>query len=153
MDIETSFNGEILAADWLLEGGSLASDRGLASAIVISLFTDARAQADDVPPDGSTDRRGWWGDAVAPAQAPEGMPWFTGSRLWLLSREKQTDETRRRAEQYCREALAWMTRLGVADRVDVAVAWRGVGFADLTIIVQRPGRAPERFAYLWRLAA
>jgi len=153
MDVETSFNGAILAADWLVKGGSLASDAGLGSAIVISLFTDRRANADDVLPDGGSDRRGWWGDAVAPVNAPEGRPWLTGSRLWLLSREKQTAETAHRAEAYCREAMEWVTRLGVADRVDVAAEWVATGLLALSIGVIRAGQPPQRFDYAWKAAA
>jgi phage gp46-like protein len=109
-----------------MERGLLAPDGGLRRAIVISLFSDARAQADDILPDGSGlfgNRRGWWGDVVPPDQAPAGADWITGSRLWLLSREKQTAETARRAQGYASEALQWLIRGGWATRVEVDAAW------------------------------
>lgn len=123
-----------------LERGLLAADGGLRRAIVISLFTDARAHDDDALPDGATgfgNRRGWWGDILPPAQAPEGAPWVTGSRLWLLSREKQTAETARRAQTYAAGALEWLITGGWATRVDVTAAWAAdaTGILVLTISI------------------
>lgn len=123
-----------------LEHGLLSDDGGLRRAIVISLFTDARALPDDELPAGSTGigrRRGWWGDVVAPSQAPAGAAWTTGSRLWLLSREKQTAETTRRARKYAEEALQWLTRGGWATSVNVDADWaaNSTGVLVLTISI------------------
>ncbi|BFR47429.1 phage GP46 family protein [Nitratidesulfovibrio sp. HK-II] len=123
-----------------LERGLLAADGGLRRAIVISLFTDARAGADDELPAGSAGlnaRRGWWGDIVSPAQAPTGASWITGSRLWLLSREKQTAETARRARGYAEEALQWLIAGGWAATVSVDASWAAdaTGVLVLTISI------------------
>lgn len=149
MDLKTAFNSDGLVIDWQLSGASLAEDGGLETAIAISLFTDARAPADAVLPDGGTDRRGWWGDLVAPANAPTTQPWFTGSLLWLLSREKQTAETARRARDYARDALAWITALKIADAVEVTTAWNGIGRLDLTIALAMPDGSTQTYAFLW----
>ncbi len=149
MDFKTTFDGKALISDWTLDGGGLALDHGLATAIVISLFTDSMAHPDDVLPDGTTDRRGWWGDAFPPTAAPTDQPWRTGSRLWLLSREKQTSETARRAETYAREALAWMVAMGVAATVDVTGEWTGTGRLELVITVTRPTGYAEKYSHLW----
>ena len=45
-------------ADAAVEGHDLALEDGLATAVILSLFLDARARADDTLPDGGTDRRG-----------------------------------------------------------------------------------------------
>lgn len=153
MDLLTEFDGRTLGADWALSGFHLAQDDSLRTALVLSLFTDARARPGDPIPDGTGDRRGWWGDAVPPANAPQGAPWATGSRLWLLSREKQTPETARRAEDYCREALDWLTRLGVAARVDVQAAWQATGQLGLAISITKADGTPERFNWLWAATA
>lgn len=118
----------MIALDWgprltpdlaLTEGGALARDDGLRTAVLLSLFCDARAAPDDPVPDPlNPDRRGWIGDVLAPV---DGDRW--GSRLWLLAREKQTEATRRRAELYAREALAWLVEDGLAARVEVEAAW------------------------------
>lgn len=149
MDIQTAFNGAVPAGDWVLSGGLLGEDHGLKTAIIISLFTDARARDGDVIPDGTNDRRGWWGDVAPPVNAPAGAPWRTGSRLWLLSREKQTAETARRAEDYCREALDWLTRLGVAERVEVSCTWQETGVLGIALAAAKANGATERWGWLW----
>ncbi|EOM5101013.1 phage GP46 family protein [Escherichia coli] len=63
-----------------LNGADLLTDNSLLTAVIISLFTDRRALDSDEIPDGTRDRRGWWGDSFR--ERP------VGSRLWLLSREK-----------------------------------------------------------------
>lgn len=149
MDFQTDFNGQTLTADWVLTGHQLAEEHGLRTAIALSLFTDARANDGDVIPDGTTDRRGWWGDVAPPANAPTDAPWRSGSRLWLLSREKQTAETARRAEDYCREALDWLTRLGVASRVEVSAEWQDTGVLGIAITITRADGVPQRWGWLW----
>jgi phage gp46-like protein len=95
------------------DGGDTV-DVGLRTAVIISLFSDRRAEADDVLPDGGTDRRGWWGD-LEPAVEND----LIGSRLWLLSREKQLSSVLLRAETYARQALAWLVEDGVCRAVTV----------------------------------
>jgi phage gp46-like protein len=112
--------------DWLLAPPGLAVDRDLETAVLLSLFTDASARADDELPDTSDDRRGWWGNW----ESPETIE--LGSRLWLLTRAVSTEETRQRAEEYAAEALAWMLEDSeewgrVATSVDVAAEWLEVG--------------------------
>ncbi len=141
--------------DWLLDPPGLATDHNLETAVLLSLWTDASAQPDDVIPDGTDDRRGWWGNW----ESPEDL--VLGSRLWLLAREKSTEDTRRRAEEYAAEALAWMLdedpRWGrVAARVDVAAEYLEVGPvppATLALRVQitrHDGTVYDRrFAWAW----
>lgn len=131
--------------------GGLALDGTLRSAILVSLFTDRRAGPDDELPDGGSDRRGFWGDLVPPDQLPEGTRRPLGSRLWLLAREKQTEETRRRAEAYAAEALRWLIDDGIAAEVTVAGEWVARGVLGLAIAIARPGAVPERYSELWRL--
>lgn len=56
-----------------------------------------------------------------------------GSRLWLLKREKQLPETLRRAEDYAREALAWLVTDGLAASVTVAAEWAAMGLLAMRI--------------------
>lgn len=62
-DIALAWDNALFAADLAIEGGRLVTDDGLRTAILISLFTDARANDDDPLPEPGADRRGWWGDA------------------------------------------------------------------------------------------
>lgn len=133
--------------DWTMSGGDLAADRGLRSRVATSLFTDALAATDDAIPDGTDDRRGWWGDL--PVGEDDAAP--IGSRLWLLSREKVTETTRLRAEAYAADALAWMLDRGIAQRVDVAASWGGDRGDQLRIAVTlSPAPAGDpRFVFAW----
>lgn len=102
-----------LTFDWAIIAGDLATDDGLDTAIALSLWTDRLANADDEIPDGSGDRRGWWGDAYLPPLL-DGTADRIGSRLWLLARALQTLDTAQRAQTYCQEALQWLVDDGVA---------------------------------------
>jgi phage gp46-like protein len=117
-----------------LQNGLVPSDGGLRRAVAISLFTDARAKDDDTVPVGAS-KRGYWGDVAAPFQSDQ---WTTGSRLWLLAREKQTPETARRAEIYAKEALAWMILRGFVRAVSVFAEWVGSGILGLAVTLTLP---------------
>lgn len=136
----------VASADLALEAGDLARDDGLETAIAISLFTDRRAEDGDPLPDGEGDRRGWWGDAVPVIDGDR-----IGSRLWLLAREKQAATVLRRAEEYAREALAWLLEDRVADRIDVAAEMPRAGLLGLVVTVHRPQAEPVqyRFNHTW----
>jgi phage gp46-like protein len=129
----------------LLRGpGGLQSDPGLASAILISLFTDRRVD----PEEAEGDRRGWIGDALSEVEADR-----IGSRLWLLKREKATEETRLRALEYAAEALAWMveTALVTGFEIDaewitremlaIHISWSGALASELMVVPLRVGIA------------
>lgn len=74
----------------------------LNNAITLSLFTDARASDDDVIPDGSQDRRGYWGDIDLDDNES------LGSRLWLLERSKITQDTLNTLHNYATDAVQWL---------------------------------------------
>ncbi len=124
MDIALRYDADTLLFDLALAGDDatrdLEGDAGLLTAVIISLFTDARARDDDPLPDERvgvpSDRRGWWGDHVsAPAAGgAQARPQSLGSRLWLLWREKDLDVVVARAQAYAEEALAWLTAEGAA---------------------------------------
>ena len=82
--------------------------------IITSLFTDARANEDDILPGGGVDRRGWWGDSFSDKKI--------GSKLWLLSREKQLSSVLKRAREYAEESLQWMIKERLIKSVTVVAA-------------------------------
>jgi phage gp46-like protein len=138
--------------DWAIVPPGLAADLDLETAVLISLFTDATAQADDELPDFSGDRRGWWGDDDADVVVPKGP---LGSRLWLLVRAKATEETRQRAEAYAVEALQWLLDDGVAARVDVAAGWLAFQQLGLRVRVVRDDGTvyDHQFTWAWQQLA
>lgn len=143
-DIRTVFDK--FDADWLVDGPSLAQDDGLETAVVISLFTDRRANDDDALPVAG-DRRGWWGDTFAEVDGDR-----IGSRLWLLSREKQVSEVLVRAKQYAEESLQWLIEDGIARSVTVTPEIVTTGWLGLQIEIVRSARpvARYRFEAFWK---
>lgn len=145
-DTYTAWSTSLARGDWVQLGPVLQSGSDIVTAVLISLFTDRVANADDVIPDGSNDPRGWWADA---GKYP------IGSRLWLLDRSKQTDEVLKRAKDYANEALKWLVDDGVAAKVTVFVEWSRPGMLGMQVVVYRQDgtMVPMNFAAAWNLAA
>ncbi|SNS05458.1 Mu-like prophage protein gp46 [Humidesulfovibrio mexicanus] len=144
MDIAVAF--KTFSGDLSIQGGDLAKEDGLVTAVTLSLFLDARARDDDEIPDGTSDRRGWWADAYSGLAGDS-----TGSRLWLLSREKQLSEVLERAREYAAEALDWMVKDAVAKTVQVEASAPGNGVLALDIRIERPNGdvVNTRYTLLW----
>ncbi|MGY3910738.1 phage GP46 family protein [Aeromonas piscicola] len=95
----------------VLTGGDLLNDDSVNTALIISYFTDRRAQPGDTIPDGSNDARGYWGDAYRASPM--------GSRLWLLAREKQLQSALEKAVRYAKEATDWMKDDGLVSAIKI----------------------------------
>lgn len=130
-----------LGGEWTVSGPALEGDDGLETAVVLSLFTDRLAEPGDTSIE-PTARRGWWGDAFA--EVPGDL---IGSRLWLLSREKQLPAVLARAELYAREALQWLVDDGVASAVDVAAEVARQGVLGLAITITRSAAPVVRYRF------
>lgn len=142
---DAALQGNVGSFDLALAGADLATDEGLNTACILSLFCDARADAGDVPE--GADPRGWWADAYADASGDA-----TGSRLWLLRREKQTVDVRARAQEYAQEALAWLVADGVAASVNVVASYPQRGALVIDVAISRPGPGAtfeRRYQYVW----
>lgn len=145
-DIALFWDAKAAAADLSMLGADLQTDDGLRTAIIISLFTDRRAEPDDVLPQDGGDPRGWWGDSLADVPGDQ-----MGSRLWLLAREKQLTSVVTRARQYALEALAWLIADGVASSVDVLAEISAPGVLGIRVQVSRPaGPARQQFDFVWK---
>ncbi len=124
-DLALAFDAERMICDLVFTNGDLLLDESSLPALLVSLGSDSRAKPDDPLPDAllgaapddtlPPDRRGWVGDALAEDNQR------IGCRLWLLSREKTTDQVRRRAITYAREGLAWAKGRSVS----VEAGWIG----------------------------
>lgn len=143
MDIALKYDADAKVFDLAIVDGDLATDTSLETAVLLSLYTDRRALDEDVLPDEGSDRRGWWCDAYS--DRPH------GSRLWLLSREKELEEVLRRAEDYAREALAWVIKDGIASSVDVEAIHLRRGVLQLIVGIQRSSSTvlETRYEYVW----
>lgn len=146
-DIKTIFDATLLRGDFGQDvTGLVLTDLGLDTAVIISLFTDRRANDYDELPDENGGRRGWWGDALLEDDGDQ-----IGSRLWLISRELQTDETLNRAQEYVEEALAWIVDKGVAQSVSVECWWVRAGMLGIHVVIKEPGgiKLDRNYEYVW----
>lgn len=118
-----------------------ASDE-LARSVMISLFSWARAHDDDEVE--GRRRYGFWGDTYGdPGER-------TGSRLWLLRRQKVTATAIERAREYAQEALEWLIQDGVADAVSVTAERDSLDRVVLGVTITRDGRSRTlRFSDVW----
>lgn len=155
-DLRTVITAGTFNFDWALAPSTvvdrylgLAEEPGLETAVMLSLFTDRRAEDGDALPGGSDDKRGWWGDMYAENPGDK-----FGSRLWLLSREKQTPSVLVRARRYAEEALAWLVEDGIARAVSVSADIVRQGVLGLSIEIIRSAAPPQkyRFEAFWRPA-
>ncbi|MBH2032384.1 MAG: phage GP46 family protein [Pseudomonadales bacterium] len=143
-DIALIWNGS--EADIAIENGDLVLDHSLQTPTLISLFSDRMARADDVLPGSDDDRRGWPGDAWPDVAGDQ-----IGSWLWLLSREKEINETLRRAREYGKASIGWQLEDGIASRVEVTASVPSRGTLRLAVaIYRRDGRTENhQFDSLW----
>lgn len=120
------------------EGDLALADGGqLASAVYLSLFTDARAGDDTLAAD---DRRGWWADASC------------GSRIWTaLDAGKAVTETLRQVEQAAKDSLGWMVEDGVAERVAATAERMSQQALLLTVTITGPGDVAPRWSWAWEM--
>lgn len=128
--------------------GDFTEDDGLSTAIILSLLTWGRAGDEDLP--SSEDKKGWWGDSYADVDSDQ-----IGSKIWLLFREKVTDETILRLKEYATQSLNWLIEDKVASRVDVAAERNAADHEriDLGVTVYRGDeKAVElRFDNIWKI--
>ncbi len=143
-DIAHHFDNQLMRGDLAYRDHLLAMDQGLTTAILHSLFSDARADCDELPA-GAKQHRGWWGDCLA-----SGNDRY-GSKLWLLQREKRTRQTLQRAREYAHQALAWLVEDGHADKLRVETSWTPEGALALLVTLDTPaGVETISLDYPWR---
>ena len=143
MDIALAYDPVSKTFDLALADGDLTADSSLQTAVLLSLYCDRRARPEDELPDGSDDRRGWWADIYNDRPL--------GSRLWLLSREKELDSVLSRAQEYATEALQWLLDDGIAQSLGVEAIHLRRGVLQLIVRIQRGDSSviERRYDYVW----
>ena len=128
--------------------GDVAGDDGLETAVLISLFSDARATEDMIPTiDRDGDLRGYWGDVRGTVPGDS-----TGSLLWTIRRAKQLSKTLAAAKGYAEDSLKWMLDDLVADSVVVNTSYPRIGWMLLEVFIYRPQSSNPvvfRYNYQW----
>lgn len=120
MDLLLTVNGVSVSANAPLDL--------LTRSVVISLFTWRRAQPDD----NADQPNGWWGDTWPAVQNDR-----YGSRLWLLQRQKLTNQTALVARTYINESLQWMIDDGVVSKIDLLIQRTGINELGNSITLWR----------------
>jgi phage gp46-like protein len=124
--------------------GDFATTEGLDSAIFVSLFSDRRARADEVPD--PLKRRGWIGDLYS--DIPDDR---IGSGLWMAEQRRLDSETQQFLKSEAIGSLAWFITDGLAKHVDATVAAdpaRRTARLDVKIQDQMGGTSVKSFE-LW----
>jgi phage gp46-like protein len=122
------------------DGLDFVVDDGLKTAVYISLLTDRRASVEEIPQ--GADPRGTWSDHF------EDVP--LGSKLWVLARAKQNDQTLQLAEEYALEALQWLVADGVAKSIEVTASYIDLEQMGLEVIINKPDEQINfKFAVNW----
>lgn len=143
-DIPTIWDPLNARGDWnLAYQVDPAGELDLATAALISIFTDRVADPDDAIPDGSEDPRGWWGDV--------GQDRPIGSKIWLRMREKQTPDVLALVKSDLIEATKWFVDDRVADAVDVVVEYPGPSIISCAVSISRNGaKTTLTAAWAWQ---
>jgi len=111
-DIKFIWDKVFFEGDLALNNGDLLREEGLTTAVLISLFSDRRADEDDEIDD-PNDQRGWWGDLLSSSPI--------GSKLWQFDRSKTTQTVIVKVKQAVEECLQWLIDDGVAIKIDVQI--------------------------------
>lgn len=109
-DLLFDFFNDDMELDLVVKNSEIQVDESLKSAVLISLFTDARCEKTELP-EGELSQRGYFGDAIFGEQ--------TGSKLWLINRSKYSNDTLIKAKEYAKSSLDWLVTDGLAKDVQV----------------------------------
>lgn len=137
MDLQLVYNPATHRCDHAFNGSDFLWDFGPVTPVLIALGCEGRARPDDTLPDAEGDfyspssinpKRGFCGDALD----PKGR--LTGSRLWLLQRDKEVEATRRLAETSVAEAL---TGFAAANgfTIGILVRWLRRNFLGIKVTI------------------
>ena len=145
MDLKVRYSPLTQDFDLALLNWDLEPEDGLETAVLLSLFTDARVLDEELPL-GQENKRGFWGDAV---NNPQG--YVTGSKLWLLERTTITEELLEQAKNYCEEALQWLIDDSIATEVNVETSYKDKQTLLIQVEIVRPStdKISSKFDFVW----
>ena len=121
--------------------GDIATEDAFDTAMLVSLFTDARALPSQVAlPER---RRGWIGDERTPGEQMGGL-------LWLFQMQRLTRSVANEIEDAAEQALAWMVTEEYAVTVNATATISSEDRLTLEILVTKPsGDVEARLFELW----
>lgn len=131
--------------DVVLEDGDIATETGFDTAIWVSLFTDARASADQVVL--AQHRRGWPGNLVSTVDNRQ-----LGGMLWLIDQRRLNQATLNEAVDYAQKALNWIVEDNVAQNIEVSGVIVPTSGIQLNVtITALSGETESRYINTWEL--
>ena len=137
----------------LQQSHALVLEAGLHTAVIHSLFTDARANRDDPLPLNSSDYKGWVGAYYLPQN--QGAIDY-GSRLWLRFYTKassEPDDLTLEAQRFAAyESLTWLIDSGVIDSLEVDAQYiykAGAQLLSLHIVMRRNRQQSPVYDAIW----
>lgn len=129
--------------DLNVSNGVFETVDGFETAIIISLFTDARAPSSVVQ--SPSRRRGWVGNILT---AESGLE--LGSRLWTFEQARLTDSTLNDISVAAQESLQWMVQRKQAKSVSASAERTGLRNVTINVSIVTIQGKEERYAVLWR---
>lgn len=123
--------------------GDLTKEDSFDTSILLSLFTDARAdESEQAIPEM---RRGWWGNLFEDYEY--------GSKLWLLDQAKRTQSKLNQSKSYAENALNWLVDDNYAKSVNIASNFIENGL-KLNITLERLNSKDQNLTFnLWEGSA
>lgn len=106
--------------------GDFKKTDGFETAINITLMCERRAAESEMPKPEL--RRGWWGNLLLPYDKFE-----IGSKLWLLSQARSTQDTLNNSITYMQTAFQWFIDDGYLEKIDIDAEYRGIDNTELII--------------------
>lgn len=106
-------------------GYALKLEPTLHTAVILRLFTDARAGKDDVLPYGQTDKRGWVGDEFMSNMDSKRQSSPMGSKLWVYYISKAEDSIPAKCKAAAEDCLKDLIKSGWISGVNVDAQWAG----------------------------
>jgi phage gp46-like protein len=125
------------------DNGDFVLDRSYETSIRMSVFLDARADESEIKQ--SSLRRGWFGNRELYNILHE-----IGSKLWLLSQQRNTVRVRNDAKGYMKDCLQWLIGDGHATKIDVEVSSTNLYELILTVTISFSADILRTFKFdLW----
>lgn len=106
--------------------GDFKKTDGFDTAINITLMCERRAVASEVPKPEL--RRGWWGNFLLLYDKFE-----IGSKLWLLSQARSTQETLNNSITYMEDAFRWFIDDGYLEKININAEYQELDKTKLVI--------------------
>jgi len=123
--------------------GDLETVAGFDTAILMSVFCERRASADQVPTPRL--RRGWIGN-----EDGDDPDFEIGSLIWLYEQARLNSDTANGVESHANTALAWFLEDNLLTQIETEASFSGAGVSLLVIFRTETGPVETRNFELWK---